>query len=130
MSAGPKSVAPVSRPATAMMTLCMVCSMKGRATIRRTSLSRVLAHSPPSLYLAHASALLAQLVRLTLVVPLLTCLVPYLLRKAEPCSQSAAFIASRQPMRTCMSRSSSKIMMSHVCSPSSPLGLTWGGAIT
>jgi hypothetical protein len=36
MSAGPKSVAPVSRPATAMITLCMVCSMKGRATTMRT----------------------------------------------------------------------------------------------
>lgn len=37
MSAGPKSVAPVSRPETARMTLCIRCSMKGRATTMRIS---------------------------------------------------------------------------------------------
>ena len=32
-------VAPVSRPETVMITLCIRCSMKGRATMMRTSLS-------------------------------------------------------------------------------------------
>ena len=48
MSAGPKSVAPVSRPETVMMTLCIRCSMKGRATTMRTSLSR-LSHLPSAI---------------------------------------------------------------------------------
>ena len=42
MSAGPKSVAPVSRPETVMIALCIRCSMKGRARTMRTSLSRPL----------------------------------------------------------------------------------------
>lgn len=32
MSDGPKSVAPVSRPATVRMTECIMCSMNGRVT--------------------------------------------------------------------------------------------------
>ena len=38
MSAGPKSVAPVSRPETHRMTLCIRCSMKGRTTTMRQSM--------------------------------------------------------------------------------------------
>ena len=39
MSAGPKSVAPVSRPETAMTTECIRCSINGRATTMRMSVS-------------------------------------------------------------------------------------------
>ena len=42
MSAGPKSVAPVSRPETARMTLCIRCSMNGRATTMRMSRAPIL----------------------------------------------------------------------------------------
>ena len=66
MSAGPKSVAPVSRPETARMTLCIRCSMNGRATTIRMSVSRspyVTLVSDPELNLLIFSAASTHLLR-------------------------------------------------------------------
>ena len=116
MSAGPKSVAPVSRPATARMTLCIRCSMKGRATTMRMS------RCPPALSCSHVIVpvpSLKALISFALVIhwvavtalpllPVLT-MVSFLASASSATMSSTQLAASASPhvTRTCLSDSSS-----------------------
>ena len=105
MSAGPKSVAPVSRPATARMTLCIKCSMKGRATTMRRARASAesVSHFLEPLFRAVTSPAASIHSCLVMVSPL-----PLLTVAVSPSSlMQVAATASAHGMRTCWSFSSS-----------------------
>ena len=119
MSAGPKSVAPVSRPATAMTADIIRCSMKGRAMI--TSIG---SHSPAGLSSSAAisSAVLPSIKPLIAVKSPMAGILCCSIQASSPkkgnavavlapttffMSCMAALSASRMVMCTCLSISSS-----------------------